>query len=614
MAFTAQELQSGFWIGDCRIEPRQNRIARGDSDVRVERRVMDVLVCLAEHAGEVVSRDTISEKVWGNVVVTDQALTNCISELRHHLGDDRSQHRVIDTVPKRGYCLIAPVRLTAPGGADTPSPMPPASLAPPAPGRRWILAAGTSVAVLLLSSLAWWWQRSNAHALTSIAVLRFENAASDTTLDYLGLALPDEIATLLTKSRGLAVRPQGYVRGNDPRVDHIISGRYYLERDGRLSLSIEAQDVSQERVVWQARITTPVADLLTLRGRLAEHLRQGLLPALGVRGVDAWGTAPADDEAYRLYLRSIALPQQPKPTETAIEMLERAVALEPGFAPAWHALGLRYYELGTWFSGAASAREKSLAAHRRALELDPGLLPAARSILTYRVETGDLRAAHEEARRLFEVFGPSPDTHFAMSYVLRYGGQLEAAQRHCDLALSLDPRDPRLRSCAYSFLYTGRLDRVLPFLMLDEGSYFVHWGTVLYHLRRDDRAAALRVTRQAAEEPTRGLMEPCLEGEAGTALEGPAAAFIEHWQRSGDPEAAYAVAPMLAYCGRPQDALRFLERAVEGGFCIYPALDRDPIWASLRADAEFQRIRDRGIACFDSFRLALKDVDPHAAS
>ena len=50
-------------------------------------RVMDVLLCLAERAGEVVSRETLNQQVWGNIVVTDQAVTNCISELRHHLGE-----------------------------------------------------------------------------------------------------------------------------------------------------------------------------------------------------------------------------------------------------------------------------------------------------------------------------------------------------------------------------------------------------------------------------------------------------------------------------------------------------------------------------------------------
>jgi DNA-binding winged helix-turn-helix (wHTH) protein/tetratricopeptide (TPR) repeat protein len=604
MAFSAQELQSGFWIGDCRVEPRHNRITRGESEARVERRVMDVLVCLAEHAGEVVSRDTLTGKVWGNVVVTDQALTNCISELRHHLGDDRTLHRVIDTVPKRGYCLIAPVRLTSTG--------PPANHGDPAVsiprsgrGVRWPLVAGLLLLAAVGIGFAWWLQRTPVSAVTSVAVMHFENAAADASLDYLGLALPDEIATLLTKARGIAVRPLGHAQD----VDHVVSGRYYLETDGRLGLAIEAQNVRQNRVIWRARISAPAADLLTMRGRLADHLRQGLLPALGVHGVDTWGTAPAHDEAYQLYLRALALPQQPKLTERAIEMLERAVALEPGFAQAWHALGLRYYDVGTWFTAASTARDRSLAAHQRALELDPDLISAARGVVTHRTEAGDLAAAYGEARKLLQHFGPGADTHFAMSYVLRYGGMLEDAQRHCELALALDSKDPRLRSCAYSFLYAGDLDRVMTYLALDEGSFFVQWGTVLYHLRRDDRAAALRVTRQAAEEPTRGLMEPCLAGESGAALDGVAATFIEHWQRSGDPEAAYALAPMLAYCGRPQDALRFIDRAVERGFCTFPAMDLDPIWTPMRGDPEFQRLRDKGIACFEKFRHAIDRID-----
>src|SRR5688572_26974883 len=108
---TRQELQAGFRIGDCFIDPLQNRIVRNDIEARLEPRVMDVLVCLAEHAGEVVSRETLNAQVWGNVIVTDQAVTNCISELRHHLGDDRSVNRVIETIPKRGYRLTLPVQL-----------------------------------------------------------------------------------------------------------------------------------------------------------------------------------------------------------------------------------------------------------------------------------------------------------------------------------------------------------------------------------------------------------------------------------------------------------------------------------------------------------------------
>ena len=618
MAFTPQELQAGFLVGECLVEPRKSRIVRGDTEVHLEPRVMDVLVCLAEHAGEVVSRDTLNQQVWANIVVTDQAVTNCISELRHHLGDDRSAHRVIETIPKRGYRLAAPVQLAR---VELPADESRQVTRRSPTSRPCLFAGGLLLLGTALLGATWWWRSASTPALTSVAMLQFENAADDASLDYLALALPDEVATLLTGSRDLAVRPLGYVPADDPLaaarargVDRIVSGRYYREDDGQLSLALEALHVPQERVIWRTRITAPAGDLLAMRGRLAEGVRLGLLPALGARAIPASGSTPADDEAYQLYLRSLALPQQPKQNERAIEMLERAVTLEPTFAPAWNALGIRYYDYGTWWGGAEPARQRSLAAHRRALELDPELISAARHIVTHRAESRDLEGAYRDARRLLDHFGPDADTHFTLAYVYRYGGLLEASQRQCELARTRDPQNPRLRSCAYSYLYAGKLDRVMDFLMLDEGSYFVHWGTVLYHLRRNDRNAALHVVRQAADEPTRRLMEPCLEGARGATLDDPVSEFVLRWQLSGDPEAHYALAPMLVYCNRPQEALRLLESADDGGFCSYPAVDRDPIWTGLRSDPEFQRIRTKAMACHDRFRRAVDAYDAESSN
>lgn len=614
MAFTPQELQAGFRIGECLIEPRQNRIVRGTVEVRLERRVMDVLVCLAERAGEVVSRETLNEQVWGNVVVTDQAVTNCVSELRHQLGDDRGAHRVIETIPKRGYRLAAPVQPAQVQPLQGPAAQ---SARHFFSGRRRLVAAGLLTGIALVAGAWWWWRSESTPRLTSVAVMRFENSGGDESLAYLGLGLSDEIATLLTKSRDLAVRPFGYVSGDNPLaaarargVDRLVSGRFYPNDKGELNLAIEAQHVLQERVIWRTRITVPAGDLLAMRSRIAEGVRQGLLPALGASAGPAAESTLLHDEAYQLYLRSIALPQQPKQTGLAIEMLERAVTLEPTFAAAWSALGLRYYDSGTWFTGAQTARRKSLAAQRRALELDPDLILAARSIVTHRTEAGDLDGAYHDARQLLEHFGPGSQTYFTLSYVYRYGGLLEEAQRHCELALARDPQDPRLRSCGYSYLYAGELPRVMDFFRLDEGSYFVHWATVLYLLRLNDRAAALHVVRQAADEPITRLMQPCLEGAQGAALDAPVAEFVQHWQRSEDPETAYAIAPILHFCGRTQEALRFVERGVDGGYCSYPALDLDPIWAGLRGDAGFQRIRAKAVKCHERFRRMVEAYDP----
>jgi len=124
MAFTPEELRAGFRIGDNLIEPRLNRIVRGGNEVHLEPRVMDVLVCLAERANEVVSRETLNRQVWANVVVTDQAVTNCISELRHHLDDNRPSQRIIETISKRGYKLAAPVHLARLETARESEPVP----------------------------------------------------------------------------------------------------------------------------------------------------------------------------------------------------------------------------------------------------------------------------------------------------------------------------------------------------------------------------------------------------------------------------------------------------------------------------------------------------------
>jgi hypothetical protein len=145
----------------------------------------------------------------------------------------------------------------------------------------------------------------------------------------------------------------------------------------------------------------------------------------------------------------------------------------------------------------------------------------------------------------------------------------------------------------------------MDFFKLDEGSYFAEWATVLYELRRKDDAAALAVVLKAADEPITRLMQPCLEGVRGTALDAVVADYVKHWERSGDPETQYALAAPLAYCGRPHEALQLLERGVDGGYCSFPALDLDPLWHEMGGDPEFQRIRTKAIACHEKFRRAV---------
>src|SRR5690606_20146060 len=153
------------------------------------------------------------------------------------------------------------------------------------------------------------------------------------------------------------------------------------------------------------------------------------------------------------------------------------------------------------------------------------------------------------------------------------------------------------------------LDRVQVFLDADEGSYFSLWGTVLLNLRRADDGAALVAARQAPPDwHPRRFMEPCLEGRRGAELDAEAATFVAYWSRRRDPEFPYALAPMLEYCGRHAEALHFIELAIDRNFCAWPALDQDPVWAGLRENPDFRRLRDEAIACHRRFRAAVEST------
>jgi DNA-binding winged helix-turn-helix (wHTH) protein len=103
-------MESSFRVGDWLIEPMQNHLVRGVTKVRLDPKVMQVLLFLAERPNEVAVKEKILESLWEGNFVTDEVLTNAIWELRKAFGDDAKEPKFIQTVPRKGYRLIAPVQ------------------------------------------------------------------------------------------------------------------------------------------------------------------------------------------------------------------------------------------------------------------------------------------------------------------------------------------------------------------------------------------------------------------------------------------------------------------------------------------------------------------------
>jgi DNA-binding winged helix-turn-helix (wHTH) protein len=111
--------KSAFRLGDWLVEPSLNRISKDEISVQLELKVMDVLVCLVERAGEMVTRQEIIDRVWATGFIADNTLSHAIAEMRTALGDDAREPHYIETIPRRGYRMIAPV---APIDADRVQP------------------------------------------------------------------------------------------------------------------------------------------------------------------------------------------------------------------------------------------------------------------------------------------------------------------------------------------------------------------------------------------------------------------------------------------------------------------------------------------------------------
>src|SRR5437868_5567493 len=144
---------NGFVIGEWTVTPTRNLLVRGQEQVRVEPRVMDVLVHLAERAGEVVSKEELVERVWDGRCVTDDVLTVTIYALRKALGDDARRPRYLETVSRRGYRWIAPVKFAATEAASGQREA--KGEAPRSRAVAWQAVAGTAALALFAVGAGW---------------------------------------------------------------------------------------------------------------------------------------------------------------------------------------------------------------------------------------------------------------------------------------------------------------------------------------------------------------------------------------------------------------------------------------------------------------------------
>ena len=361
----------GLGIGEWWADPATNELLRSGRTVRVEPKAMDVLMLLAAKPGGVVSREELFEAVWPGVVVGDEALTQSIIKLRRALGDDSRAPTYIETIAKRGYRLIAPVRHGN----------------PPARPRRflpWAAALAVVVATAAAYVVYSTWPLppgsdsqeavDRSDGWLTVSVMPFESLGATGDQSYLARGIGDSLLTDLSHMSGVRViRASGAAA---PGARYVISGS--VQRDGgMLRINVYLVDSRTNEQLWSDRIERPYGELFAAQDemsrRLLAHLPAKVSEAQRQRAAKPY---TRNLEAYDLFLRGQAhfLIRSTEDNDQARIYYRRALELDPAFARAYAGLAMTYamdYRLREPADPALLARAFELAQSAR--EIDPDI-------------------------------------------------------------------------------------------------------------------------------------------------------------------------------------------------------------------------------------------------
>jgi DNA-binding winged helix-turn-helix (wHTH) protein/TolB-like protein len=489
-------IDTGFVLSNWEVRPRHGTVLRRDQPpcdpVRVEPRVMAVLTCLARHVGEVVTRDEFSAEVWGGRVVSDEALSRCISVLRQVFNDDSREPRFIRTIARIGYTLVptpTPLPPSAQDAADLivaeTNSRPPMSAgnavttAPPLPRNRWLtrlwLGGRPTRAALIAAFLALIGavlianfirtarpQRVSTNApppLTRLLVLPFDAREAGGSGRQVGVELADEIGDSLshvaqlritgaTSADILGAAHTGAVEaGRKLGVDAVLNGEV-AERPGGLRVTVRLTASKDARVLWSRVYDRQAADIFAAESSISAAVMRELLGHLNGEAAPEVTNPDADShdvEAYQLYLRGahqVRLRGEDS-LRRAIELFSAAARRDPTYARAQIGLATAYELLPSYSyedpTEMYALAEKALdsadrLSHNRSQSAGP------RGYLDF--ERGKWIESETAFRSAIVADPNNPEVRQWYSQLLGAVGRIEAALAQARLAQEIDPLAP----------------------------------------------------------------------------------------------------------------------------------------------------------------------------
>jgi len=569
-------MQSDFQLGAWRVQPQLNSLACDQRTVRLEPKMMGVLVCLAQRSGDVVSKEQIVQEVWRDTFVTDDVLVRCVSGLRKVFGDDAVKPAVIETIPKRGYRLLLPV-------------VPIAS----SPRLHGV---------------------SPSEFADSIAVLPFENAGPDPEMEYLSDGIAETIINCLSRLQNLRVVPRTTTFqckrkslnpaevGHELGVRLVLTGHVRQQRE-RVVVGTELIDAPRHSQLWGQTYDRKVDDIFWIQNQIATEVPNYLRMRLTDVEKRQLARRPTESrEAYHLYLKALFFANKYSPEGFAkgLDYCRQAIEADPLFADAYAALSYLYGLLGAF--DVMPAREvfpRARAAAVRALEIDDGSSDSHAGLgFVLMLHDWDWQSAEAEFLRAIELGPHMPRAHYAYSIWLLAQDRPEEAVAEAKRALELDPLSLP-KNChlgVVHFLgreYDAAIDQLRRTTELDASFGMAHHILALVHavkgMRADALAEAMRAHPLSDEIYSRVTFARinALTGQPDEARE--VLTRLEHVEKATKPASCRAAwcAMIHALLGEPDQAFEWLDRAYEEREAALIYLRYFPDFESLHKDARF---------------------------
>ena len=438
---TDTEFQLGPWT----VSPARRRIERADESVQLTPRGMAVLERLAAAGGDVVTRDELHESVWRGGAVTDDALTQCIVELRKALGDSARDPRFIETIPKRGFRLIEPVI----------EPVNEPASAPPRRSASWQTTyAAFGVALAVLVALVFLSFDDGVPEIAvepaSVAVMPFDDLSPNGDQVYFADGLAEEIIGRLAGVENLLVigRTSSFrfrESGDDlPAIGRALGVGHILEGSVRLSpagfrVSARLVEAATGFEVWTETFDRPIEDIFEVQGDIADEVAGALSLSLGVSGDSHLPGGTRNVEAYRAVMRAREAGHKLNVDNyhDVLGQYRAATRIDPNYAYAWAKLAVTYRMGRFYFNDLIAWEEPAISAIERALALAPEVSGiSAQAALIY----GDLGRWRDAQTALLAVEpGTDIDVDLAHIDLLTKTGRINDALVLVDELLRREP-------------------------------------------------------------------------------------------------------------------------------------------------------------------------------